>query len=359
MTNQQIWQKIMNYEDFDRVPVLHWDMWPETRTRWLSEGLPDDIDIHDFLNTTPYFTNVSGINASLYPKFEKEIINEYKDGDREYQIFKDHDGVIRKIIKDHSSIPHHVDHTFKTAKDWPEYKKRLKPNDERINITDDWSIEYKKYKSPVRLLLGSMVGWLRNWMGVENMTYLIYDDLDVLEDYVNTMSDLSCWIIDNVMQKGIKIDCAQCWEDICGSTGPLINPEIFTKYIAPGYTKIRNKLEQYGIKFLSVDCDGVIDKLVKSWLDSGVNILYPFEIGKWNADPMVMRKKYGKQLRLMGGFNKYAIGKGKQAIDSEIERRLPLVKDGGYMLVPDHHITPDASLENYKYYLESIRKLRL
>ena len=130
------------------------------------------------------------------------------------------------------------------------------------------------------------------------------------------------------------------------------------KYVAPGYTKIRNKLEHYGIKFLSVDCDGVIDALIKPWLDAGVNILYPTEIGKWNADPMAMRKKYGKELRLMGGFNKFAIGKGKKAIDEELTRRIPLVKEGGYLLIPDHHITPDASLENYKYYLSSIRNLR-
>ena len=120
---------------------------------------------------------------------------------------------------------------------------------------------------------------------------------------------------------------------------------------------INNIAEGIGAGFY--DCDGDISKLVGHWLDAGVNVLFPIEIGTWKADPMEYRKKYGKELRLVGGLNKLELEKGPAAIDAEIDRRIPLMKDGGYVVMPDHLITPGTSLENYKYYLQKIRTLRL
>ena len=32
---------------------------------------------------------------------------------------------------------------------------------------------------------------------------------------------------------------------------------------------------------------------------------------------------------------------------------------GGFIMMPDHLITPDTPLEDYKYYLNRVRELRL
>ena len=44
MTTRELWQNIMHYGEFDRMPVVHWAGWPETRERWISEGMPADAD---------------------------------------------------------------------------------------------------------------------------------------------------------------------------------------------------------------------------------------------------------------------------------------------------------------------------
>ena len=56
---------------------------------------------------------------------------------------------------------------------------------------------------------------------------------------------------------------------------------------------------------------------------------------------------------------KLALEKGRAAIDAEIERRLPLMRDGGFVIMPDHLITPGVPLGDYRYYLDRIRALRL
>ena len=47
-----------------------------------------------------------------------------------------------------------------------------------------------------------------------------------------------------------------------------------------------------------------------------------------------------------------------RALEAEIERLMPLMKDGGYIMMPDHHITPGVALKDYQWYLEQVRELR-
>jgi len=356
MTTRELWQNIMHYGEFDRMPVIHWAGWDETRERWINEGMPPDADEHKYFNAVPHWTFV-GVNLELYPSFEEETIEETE----EYRIFKDSSGVIQQDWKHKSCIPHYIDFTLKTAKEWEEYKKRLQPDPGRIPEDLDRQIQDAEGSGfPIAVGTASMMGWVRNWMGVINMSYLMYDDQDVYADMISTLAELTCWGIDQVVPKmKTKPDMGFGWEDICGKSGPLVSPKIFGKCVAPGYRKVRNKLEECGINLLGVDSDGDVEPLLKQWLDSGVNVHFPIEIGTWNADPFALRKKFGKELRIIGGLNKLELEKGPEAIDAEIERRIPLMKKGGYVVMPDHLITPGTSLENYKYYLEKIRSLRL
>ncbi|MBM3280240.1 MAG: hypothetical protein FJY95_19505 [Candidatus Handelsmanbacteria bacterium] len=34
MGNRALWQSIMQYGEFDCMPVIHWTGWPETLERW-------------------------------------------------------------------------------------------------------------------------------------------------------------------------------------------------------------------------------------------------------------------------------------------------------------------------------------
>ncbi|MBN1809372.1 MAG: hypothetical protein JW909_09920 [Planctomycetes bacterium] len=355
MNDRELWQEIMNYGEFDRMPVIHWTGWPETHERWYAEGMPRDVNHHEYFNAKPWSAGV-GVDLGLMPAFEEELLEETD----EYRIFRASDGVIQQDWKHKSCIPHFIDFTFKTAKDWDNYKKRLQPDPARVPADIDERIAKAEAAGlPISVRTASMMGWLRNWMGVVNMSYLMYDAPDVYADVVQTLADLTCWGIDQVVPRMKTVpDIGFGWEDICGKSGPLVSPEIFRKHVAPGYLKMRSKLEEYGIKFLGLDTDGYVEPLLQEWMDAGVNVQFPIEIGTWEADPMKLRKKFGKELRIIGGLNKLELEKGREAIDREIEKRVPLMKEGGFVVMPDHLITPGVPLEDYKYYLEKIRTLR-
>lgn len=354
MTYRELFRQIMHYGEFDRMPVLHWTGWEETMVRWYAEGLPKDVSQHQFFNAQPLWGGI-WTHLNLFPAFEQQVLEETED----YRIFRDGDGVVCKDWKHKSCIPHYIDFTLKEAKDWDEYKKRLQPDPARIPANIDQRItELEASGLPIEFEIGSMMGWIRNWMGVENMSYLMYDNRDVYADMVMTLADLTCWAIDQVLPK-VKVDYAHGWEDICGRSGPLVSPDIFDECVAPGYRKIRSKLEEYGVTLLGVDSDGDVTELIGHWLDAGVNVQFPIEVGAWKGDAHKFRKEYGKELRVIGNFDKLTLEQSHEAIEAEIQRLMPLMADGGFIILPDHLITPGVALNDYRWYLERVREIRL
>jgi len=353
-TVRELFNRIMHYEPVDRVPVVHWGCWDEVYVEWQAQGMPAGADEYEFLGV-PRAERDVGINCELFPPFDYEVLEE----DEESRIVRQGDGVIARHWKDRSCIPHYIDYTLKGAEGWDEYKKRLQPDPKRIPADHDERIhKVQASGSPISVFTGAMIGFVRDWMGVENLAYLAYDNRELLGEIVMTQADLVCWALDQVLPK-VKPDFGSGWEDICFRTGPLLSPDIFAEVAVPAYRKIADKLLEYGVDLYLIDCDGMIDALIPHWLDGGVNIMLPVEIGAWKADPMAMRKRFGKALRIYGGIDKLEIAKGRAAIDTEIERRLPLMREGGFVPLPDHKIVPGTKLDDYRYYLERLGEVRL
>ncbi len=84
--------------------------------------------------------------------------------------------------------------------------------------------------------------------------------------------------------------------------------------------------------------------------------MLPFECAA-GLDIREIRKKY-PHLRILGGIDKREIAKGKEAIDKELESKLPFMfSKGGYIPTLDHHVHPQISYENFKYYLKKTREI--
>lgn len=353
VNTQELFHSIMHYGAFDRMPVWHWAGWGETIARWHKEGLPENANEHEFFNAEPMYATVP-VNFGLFPLFQEETIEET---DR-CRIFRQVDGVVAQHFKNQSALPHYIDFLLKDRSTWHEYRKRLQPDPARIpENLDETAENLNKGGLPVAISTGSMIGWLRDWMGVQNFCITCCVDPEFVGEVANTIADLVCWGMDQVLPK-IRVDMGWGWEDVCFKTGPLIQPDVFRRMVAPAYRKISDKLLSYGCDLHVVDCDGLIETLLPHWLDAGVNVMFPVEVGTWDADPMVYRRAYGKEMRFIGGINKLVLERDRRAIDDEIERRKPLMAEGGFTPLPDHIITPDTPLDNYKYYLDKIRQLR-
>jgi uroporphyrinogen decarboxylase len=74
------------------------------------------------------------------------------------------------------------------------------------------------------------------------------------------------------------------------------------------------------------------------------------------GEGFAFRKQYGRDLLMMGGFDKHILAGSKQQIEREVDRLTPLVEEGGFIGFADHRVPPDVPFENYLHYLRTVRK---
>lgn len=350
----------MRYQPRDRGMVCDFGFWWETLEVWKEQGLPawvNDSNTNEFFGMDAY-THGVGNHCGLQPGFGFQILEDRGD----HEVVQDDEGVITLRKKFMSSIPIHIGHTLVDRESWKkEFLPRLDPSSPE-RLPKDWPARVERFKDPaydhaIDVFAGSLYGWIRNWMGVEAVSYVVYDDPAWFEEMVDTIADCVVGTLQRVFDAGVRPDACSMWEDMCYNGGPLLSPEHFAKYLVPRYRRITDLLHRYGVNIVWNDCDGKIDALIPHWLEGGVNCLFPIEVGTWGGDPVRYRKEYGKDLLLMGGFDKHLLARGEDSIQAEIERLTPLVEEGGYIPFCDHRVPPDVPLKNYLYYLRTVRRV--
>ena len=257
-----------------------------------------------------------------------------------------------------SMMPTYLDWPVKDRATWNQHKKRLDPNTPG-RWPSDWNAyvrEMNAKSEPISLGVGSFYGYLREWVGSENILYMFYDDPALIEDMMEHVLYLEMEVIKRTL-KDIKIQRAAFWEDMCYKSGPLISPAMVRKFMMPRYKKITDLLHSYGVGIIFLDSDGNVEQLIPLWLEVGINFHWPFEVAAGN-DAVALRKKYGKDLIIAGTIDKRALAKGKEAIREEVMSKVPfLLEQGGYFPTIDHWVPPDVTFENYCYYINLMRKV--
>ncbi len=308
---------VLHYQRITPLPVVHFGFWDETLAKWSSEGHLDAEDARSWYdgNTADmsisrklgfdfnWYSCFSG-NTGLMPAFESRIIATRPDGSREVL---NAEGVI-VIEKDGAgSIPMEVGHTLSDRKSWERhYLPRLQDSAQRLDHA-----QAKRHQEesgsrdlPLALHCGSLYGQIRNWLGIEGISYLAVDDPDLYDEIIDVVGQLELAVMRRALATGISFDFAHFWEDICFKNGPLVNPAVFAAKVGPWYRRITDELGSHGIDIVSLDCDGLIDELIPVWIENGVNTMFPIEVGTWNASIAPWRKLYGRSIRGVGGMNK-------------------------------------------------------
>ena len=373
---------ILNYRDYDRIPLVHFGFWDETLHKWAVEGHiteeeaqswgdgnPMDGVISEKLGFDFNWSNCFAPITRLLPPIEGKVLEELPDGAR--KVLTTNGAVV--IEKDDASgIPPEIDHMLKGRKEWEEFfLPRLQFSQERITgvrvstgeeelAFDVGGLDYLQrgqWENPHGLFCGSLYGVIRDWLGLVGVSYLQVDDPALFDEMIDTVGGLCYQCAKAALESGARFDFGHFWEDICFRSGPLINPQVFKEKVGPHYRRITALFQSYGVEIVSLDCDGKIDALVPVWLENGVNTMFPIEVGTWRASIKPWRDTYGRELRGVGGMDKKVFAYDYAAIDAEVERLKPLVELGGYIPCPDHRIPPDARWENVQYYCEKMREV--
>jgi hypothetical protein len=351
MTDRERFVRQMHYAPVDRCFNMEFGYWDDNFEVWpifKDNGITNNWQADVFFN----FDRIHGIWGRnwMLPAFEEKVIEEREDT----KILINGDGLLAEVPKDgHDTIPHYIRATVRTPADWAQVKEERFNRDHpgrRVDIAmfKQWHPASRDY--PLGVDCGSMIGKIRDMLTFEGLAFACYDYPEMVEDMVEQCCLLVEDFLDQVLPH-FDFDFASGWEDICYKAGPIVSVGFFKNVVMPRYKRIHDKLAAHGIDIWYTDCDGNVRPIMPYFLQGGINCLFPYEVNSC-VHPAVLLNQYGKDLRIMGGVDKMALGAGRPAIKAYLDSLVPLVERGGYIPFCDHRCPPNVDPDDYVYYLD-------
>ncbi len=351
MTDRERFNNQMHYKPVDRCFNMEFGYWNDNFTQWpifAENGITCNEEADVFFA----FDIIRGCGGHTWmnPPFPADVVEERETT----KIIMNEDGLLAEIpIDGHDTIPHYIRASVVTPDDWKRCKEERFRRDDPVRTVDIGALKNAHPPSrdyPLGVACGSMIGKIRDMLTFEGLIYACHDYPEVVEDMVETCCVLVEDALDQILPH-IDVDFASGWEDICFKNGPIVSLDFFTNAIVPRYARIGKKLKSAGVDIWYTDCDGDVRPLLPGFLEAGINCLFPYEVNSC-VHPAELLAEYGTDLRIMGGFDKLEMRKGREAIKAYMESLVPLVERGGFIPFCDHRCPPDVNPDAYLYYLD-------
>jgi hypothetical protein len=355
MTDRERFNRQMHYQPVDRCFNMEFGYWNENFQLW---SIFKDNHITNNEEADVFF-NFDVIKETrtpwIHPQFEEKIVAETETTQTIISPF----GLLAEVPKDrHDTIPHYLKSSIVIPDDWKKCKAERFRRDDPGRKVDIGRLKTQfpaDRDFPVGVHCGSMIGRVRDMLSFEGLAYAMYDYPDMVEEMV----EISCLLIEDFLDQilpAVRFDYAAGWEDICFKSGPIVTLDFFKNVVMPRYKRINKKLKTAGIDIWYTDCDGDVRPILPYLLEGGINCLFPFEVNCC-THPAELLNEYGRELRIMGGVDKMALGEGPAAIKAYLKTLVPLVERGGYIPFCDHRCPPNVKPDDYLFYLDLKEKM--
>jgi hypothetical protein len=325
MTSRQRFLTVMSYGKPDRVPYFEEGIREDVLNEWYKQGLPSGKKISDMFETD----RIEELAPELEPLPEFES---WPSSAHDLHILKN-----RLNSDDPQRFP----------KNWEKKYQDLRQNDQ---------IVFYRIHRGLFLSLG-----VNKWQRFIEVISLLLDDPQYIHRVLAIQAEFAVKMLEKTLDS-IEIDAVIFSEPIGGNEGTLISPKMYEGFVLESFQPIFQFLKQNKIETIIVRTYANIRILIPSLLKYGMNCLWACETNTETMNYLDLRKEFGKELRLIGGIDLDLLRQNKEAIQREIEDKVPpLIAEGGYIPLADGRIRKDIPFENYIYYrnlLEQVTKVK-
>jgi len=326
MNPRERFHAVMNFQPFDRLPMLEWaGWWDKTIDRWHGEGLPADV------------TDRYDIGRHLGVEVYRQDWFRPTHWDAPKPV--GHGAGILADEQDYDRLHHHL---FQMLDRWP-----VDPDRWRA-----WAEEQKRGESVLWFTVDGFFWYARTLLGIERHLYAFYDQPQLMHRINDDLANWMLKVVDRLCEVCTP-DFMTFAEDMSYNNGPMLSRDLFDEFMLPYYRKIVPALKERGILVI-VDSDGDITSAAPWFEAAGIEGILPLE-RQAGVDMNVLRRNHPR-MRFIGAYDKMVMNKGEAAMRAEFERLLPAARTGGFLISCDHQTPPGVSLEDYRLYLRLFRE---
>lgn len=155
-----------------------------------------------------------------------------------------------------------------------------------------------------------------------------------------------------------KIDFFRIGDDFGTQQGLLFDIDTFSRYFQPAFKKMSDTAKKYGAHYYQHSC-GAIRDLIPAFIEAGVEVMDPLQIGAAGMNPKELKRDFGHVLTFSGGIDEqHILPHGTPGeVAAEVERMISVMAPGGgYFLGPTHNFQDDIPTKNILAMYETAKK---
>ncbi|NLG28324.1 MAG: hypothetical protein GX557_10460 [Chloroflexi bacterium] len=336
----------LSFQRTDRVP-LYDSYWPEFEAAWRAEkGLPADANIGDYYGVdleivipdeTPWPSAATTLEAAPTHQMLRTgwgVVQRVRTGASFYE-------EVSVPLPERGDLD---DLVFES----PLLERRYAPVADVAALTRTRCV-FVKTGGPY--LRTSNLRGMQAWLGD-----LIEDPDYARELTMRVTEHITAVGLEAIRRYGLYRTGVWFYDDMGANTGPMFSPRTFERVLYPCYRWMCAQYRAAGVQHVLLHCDGNITPILDMLIDAGIQGFHPVE-PKAGMDVVALRKRYGRQLALLGGLdNAHILPRGSDAeVEAHVRRVLEVGQDGG-LVIGAHSIGPDISVARYDLVQRTIRE---
>jgi len=259
--------------------------------------------------------------------------------------------------------PHPWPKRWPTKKeDLKAFSRRLDPED-RSRLPDSWKQSLPGWKQHKQVLMMRihqgffLTMGVYGWQRFYELMKLIHNDPGFVREMMKMQAEFAASLTERILQE-VEIDAAIFSEPIGANHGPLISPRMFVDFVLSSYRPLLDVLSRHHVNIIILRTYANARLLVPVLMENGFDCLWACEVNTASMDYRSLRKEFGPRLRLIGGIDLDVLREGREAIQREVEEKVPpLLAQGGYVPLADGRVRKDIPLENYIYYRQLLERV--
>lgn len=227
------------------------------------------------------------------------------------------------------------------------------PDDERLmRQISDMIRRYKgNFALGARVRLGASPTILS--MGMENLSYFLLDEEEVIYDTVHRFTSWSKRLFQNLCE--LDFDFFWTFDDIAFTNSLMFSPAVFRKYFKESLRDAASAIT----KPLIFHSDGNYQAVLDDIIEIGADAIHPIE--RKAMDHRWLKEHYGKKLCLVGNIDiNHTLTEGTpEEVDAEVKARIEELGPGGGFIISDSNSIPDfCRAENIIAMSRAVQKYR-
>ena len=351
MNSRERFLSAMSFNAPDTVPMpcLFQRFEAETIRRWQREGQPRDVHVVEHFGFERI--ELAPVSLGLLPAGS---LADSEDA-REWQVGTDREHAEEAVVR-----TDRVKETYPVREPdhWPALRQRLNPASPARypRFWDDYVRSRRGRDYPLGIAVDGPFSSLREWMGLRGLARALQESRGWVAEMVEYLGEFAVAAAARAV-RDLDLDFAVVRERSACRASVVASPADLGQLLSPCYRRLGDFLASAGVGVRLVEAPGNVADLIPTWVESGLNGLCFVEAGA-GLDANALRRQYGRSLALVGNIDHQALATSRRDVADEIQAKVPgLLSAGGYIPTPDRPVSSEVQLEDYEYYLATLRGL--